>query len=143
MRVAVDCHMVGQPEAGDAGNARFHTLLTRALSETAADGDDVLALVAHTATRPLIDGAAHFVNVPAGNVPRLGWGAAKILAREQAAAAIFSYVTPLRPPCPLLVVVHDVAFRMYPQWFSARVRTLLGTLVPRSVRNAARVITVS
>ena len=143
MRVAVDCHMVGQPEAGDAGNARFHTLLTHALSGTAANGDDVLALVAHAGGRPMLDGAAHLVDIPAGNLSRLGWNAARVLARQQAAAAIFSYVTPMRAPCPLLVVVHDVTFRLYPQWFSARVRALLGTLVPRSVRNAARVITVS
>ena len=142
MRVAVDCHMVGQPEAGDAGNARFHTLLTHALANTAANGDDVLALIAHPAARPLLDGT-RLVNVPAGNVPRLAWGAAKVLAREQAAAAIFSYITPMRAPCPPLVVVHDVTFRLYPQWFSRRVRALLGTLVPRSVRHAARVVTVS
>lgn len=143
MRVAVDCHMVGQPEAGDAGNARFHALLTHALAETAADGDDVLALVAHAAAGPILDGAARLVDVPAGNVTRLGWGAARALAREQAAAAIFSYVMPMRPPCPLLLVVHDVTFRLYPQWSSTRVRALLGTMVPRSVHNAARIITVS
>ncbi len=143
MRAAVDCHMVGQPEAGDAGNARFHALLTRALAATARNGDEVLALVAHAAAGPILDGAARLVDVPAGNVARLGWGAASVLAREQARAGIFSYVTPLRAPCPLLVVVHDMTFRLHPGWFSPRVRALLGAMVPRSVRRAARVITVS
>ena len=102
-----------------------------------------MALVAHSAAGPILDDAARLVEVPTGNVARLGWGAARALAREQAAAAIFSYITPVRPPCPLLVVVHDVTFRLHPEWFSARVRALLGTLVPRSVRHSARVITVS
>jgi glycosyltransferase involved in cell wall biosynthesis len=135
--------MVGQPEAGDAGNARFHALLTKALAATGADGDEVLALVAHTAAGPILDGAARMVDVPASNFARLGWGAASTLAREQAEVGIFSYVTPLRAPCPLLVVVHDVTFRLHPEWFSPRVRALLGAMVPRSVRHAARVLTVS
>lgn len=143
MRAAVDCHMVGQPEAGDAGNARFHAQLTHALAATAAIGDDVIALVAHTAAGPILNGSARLVDVPASNFARLGWGASSSLASEQAQAGIFSYVTPLRAPCPLLVVVHDLTFRLHPGWFSPRVRALLGAMVPRSVRNAARVITVS
>ena len=143
MRVAVDCHMVGQPQAGDAGNARFHTLVTNALHQTRGDGDTVSALVSHPAARGLLDPAIGVRNVPAGNIARLTLRAAQALARDHADAAIFSYVTPLRSPCPLLVVVHDVSFKLHPDWFSYRVRALLGTLVPRAIRHAARIITVS
>ncbi|MFN2638492.1 MAG: ADP-ribosylglycohydrolase family protein, partial [Gemmatimonadaceae bacterium] len=31
MRVAIDCHMVGQPHPGDAGNARYHAALAAAI----------------------------------------------------------------------------------------------------------------
>ena len=142
MRVAVDCHMVGQPQAGDAGNARFHTLLTNALHQT-RDSDSVSALVAHPAARALLDPAIPIRDVPSGNISRLALRGPKALAADRADAAIFSYVTPLRSPCPLLVVVHDVSFKLHPEWFSRRVRMLLGTLVPRAIRHAARVITVS
>lgn len=143
MRVTVDCHMVGQPEAGDAGNARFHTLLTNALHGTRAGCDNVSALVAHTAARQLLDPAIPTRSVPAGNVARLAWSAPQALRREHADVGVFSYITPLFASCQLVVVVHDVSFRLYPEWFSRRVRALLGTLVPRSVRHAALVVTVS
>ncbi len=47
MRVVVDCHMVAQPRAGDAGNARYAAALAGALAETAGRGDAVAALVAY------------------------------------------------------------------------------------------------
>ena len=143
MRVAVDCHMVGQPQAGDAGNARFHTLVTNALHQTRSQGDSVSALVAHPAARALLDPAVPIRDVPSANIARLALRGPQALAADGADAAIFSYITPLRPPCPLLVVVHDVSFKLHPEWFSRRVRVLLGTLVPRALRHAARVITVS
>jgi glycosyltransferase involved in cell wall biosynthesis len=143
VRVAVDCHMVGQPEAGDAGNARFHTLLTNALQQTRGDGDHVSALIAHAAARALIDPAVPTHAVWEGNIARLAIAAPRALVNDRADAAIFSYITPLHAPCKLLVVVHDVSFRLHPEWFSRRVRMLLGTLVPRSVRRADLVITVS
>ncbi len=143
MRVTVDCHMVGQPEAGDAGNARFHTLLTNALQQTRGEDDSVNALIAHPAAQALLDPAVPVRDVPAGNIARLVLRAPQALASDRADAAIFSYITPLRSPCPLLVVVHDVSFKLHPEWFSARVRALLGVLVPHAVRHAARVITVS
>ena len=143
MRVCVDCHMVGQPHAGDAGNARFHTLLTHSLHLTRRPDESVSALIAHHEARALIDDAVPTIPVPAGNFARLALGAPRALRRDRANAAIFSYVTPLHAPCPLLVVVHDVSFRLHPEWFSRRVRALLGTLVPRSLRRAAKIITVS
>ena len=143
MRVAVDCHMVGQPAAGDAGNARFHTLLTAALAGAAGPDDAVLALVAHDEARTLLDARATLVEVSARNAVRLGTGMARTLAREHVDAAVFSYVTPLTSACPEVVVVHDVTFRLHPEWFSRRVTSLLGYLVPRSMRRAARIVTVS
>ena len=143
MRVCVVCHMVGQPHAGDAGNARFHMLLAHSLSLTRRPDESVSALIAHHEARALVDDAVPTIPVPAGNVTRLALGAPRALRRDRANAAIFSYVTPLRAPCPLLLVVHDVSFRLHPEWFSRRVRALLGTLVPRSMRHAAKIITVS
>ncbi len=142
MRVTVDCHMVGQPQAGDAGNARFHALITNALHATRAD-NSVSALIAHDESRARLDPQIPVVPVPAGNLMRLALRAPRALAATGADAAIFSYVTPLHAPCPLLVVVHDVSFKLHPEWFSHRVRLLLGTLVPRAMRHAARIITVS
>jgi glycosyltransferase involved in cell wall biosynthesis len=46
-------------------------------------------------------------------------------------------------PCPVVTTVHDISFRLYPQWFPARHRALLNLTVPPSMRRAARVITDS
>ena len=143
MRVAVDCHMVGQPKAGDAGNARFHTLLTNALHATRGRHDHVEALIAHAKARALLDPMIATRAVPSSNIARLAFRVPRALANGKSDAAIFSYVTPLRTPCPVAVVIHDVSFRLHPEWFSTRVRLLLGALVPRSARHAAMVITVS
>lgn len=43
--------------------------------------------------------------------------------------------------CPVVTTVHDISFRLYPQWFPAKHRILLNLTVPPSMRQAARVIT--
>jgi len=140
---AVDAHMVGQPSAGDAGNARFHTLLIQALMRTATDDDRVAALIAHEEARELIGGETPMTNVAAGNARRLCRDIPQALRDLSADAAVFSYIAPPRSPCPSVVVVHDVVFRLRPDWFSRRVRSLLNTMVPLSVRRAGAVVTVS
>ena len=143
MIAAVDAHMVGQPAAGDAGNGRFHTLLIQALGQTAADGDRVAALIAHDAARELIGPGPAYAEVSAHNGRRLAIDVPRTLREMGADAAVFSYVVPPRSPCPRVVVVHDVLFRLHPEWFSRRVRTLLNRLVPLSLRRARSIVTVS
>jgi glycosyltransferase involved in cell wall biosynthesis len=134
--------MVGQPAAGDAGNARFHTELVHALQITQDDGDDVAALIAHPAARPLL-GETRCIEVPAANVARLATAIPRALRSHRSDALVVSYIAPPRTPCPVAVVVHDITFRLHPEWFSPRVKALLGTMVPWSMRRASVIITVS
>jgi glycosyltransferase involved in cell wall biosynthesis len=53
------------------------------------------------------------------------------------------YTTPLRSPCPVVTTVHDISFRLYPEWFPRKHRLLLNLTVPASMRRARRVITDS
>ena len=46
-------------------------------------------------------------------------------------------------PCPVVTTVHDVSFRVHPEFFLPRDRWILNTLVPRSMKKAARVLTDS
>src|ERR671937_997895 len=50
---------------------------------------------------------------------------------------------PLRRPCPGVVTVHDLAFEVHGEDFSARTGWKYRTFTPRSVRSAERVICVS
>jgi glycosyltransferase involved in cell wall biosynthesis len=53
------------------------------------------------------------------------------------------YTTPLRPPCPMITTVHDISFRLYPEWFPRKHRLLLNLTVPGAMRRSRKVITVS
>jgi glycosyltransferase involved in cell wall biosynthesis len=53
------------------------------------------------------------------------------------------YTTPLRPPCPVVTTVHDISFRIFPEWFPRKHRMLLNLTVPGAMRRADRVITDS
>jgi glycosyltransferase involved in cell wall biosynthesis len=54
-----------------------------------------------------------------------------------------TYVLPPWLPCAGIVTVHDITFALHPEWFAPRVRTMLGTLVPASMRRARHVIAIS
>jgi glycosyltransferase involved in cell wall biosynthesis len=54
-----------------------------------------------------------------------------------------TYATPVWSAAPLVVTVHDICYATNPEWFSPRDVRVLSTVVPRSIRMAAHVITVS
>jgi len=65
-------------------------------------------------------------------------------AREDHADLLHTqYTVPPRSPCPVVTTVHDISFRLFPEWYTLRDRLLLNTTVPPSMRRAARVITDS
>ncbi|HZP84237.1 MAG TPA: glycosyltransferase family 1 protein, partial [Chthonomonadaceae bacterium] len=67
----------------------------------------------------------------------------RALKADHADLAHVQYTVPPRCPCPVVTTVHDISFRLYPQWFPFKHRTLLNLTVPPSMRRAARVITDS
>ena len=72
----------------------------------------------------------------------MGWPRA--LKADKIDVAHTQYNIPLLgAPCPIVTTVHDVSFRVHPDLFLPKDRKILQTLVPRSMRKAARVIAVS
>jgi glycosyltransferase involved in cell wall biosynthesis len=140
---AVDCHMVGQSAAGDAGNGRYAATLVAAMAATAAPGDGVAALVATPEGARRLGRVARTIGVPAADVPRLARAAPRALVDLDAGAAVFTYVAPVWTPCPLLLAVHDATFMTNPEWLGARARAVLRGLVPRSARKARLVLALS
>jgi len=67
----------------------------------------------------------------------------KALADDGVDLGHTQYTTPLRAPCPMVTTVHDISFRLYPEWFPRKHRMLLNLTVPGAMRRAARVITDS
>jgi glycosyltransferase involved in cell wall biosynthesis len=54
-----------------------------------------------------------------------------------------SYMLPLVKVCPSVVVVHDITFKVHPEWFSADKRFRFDDVFWREVRRAERIVTVS
>jgi glycosyltransferase involved in cell wall biosynthesis len=82
-----------------------------------------------------------FANVP--SFVRIPWLYPRLARRDELRLLHMSYVAPPRLPGPLVLSIHDVSSRVYPAFFSPRVRLLLGLLVGPGVRRAARIITIS
>ncbi len=55
------------------------------------------------------------------------------------------YTAPLRALCPypLVTTIHDISFRLHPEWFTRKDRILMNLTNPPSMRRANRVLTVS
>ena len=140
MRVMVDAHMLGHRETG---NETYVRGLLSGLAEL--DGVDVAAAVdpgfqpdgqrrSPTTWLPLST-ASNWRRL-SGDLGRLArsWGADVLHA---------TYIAPYRVPCPVVVSVHDVSFKRYPEYFSWRDRALFSSLLPGSLRRAAGVLTLS
>lgn len=53
------------------------------------------------------------------------------------------YTTPLTASCRVVTSVHDISFRLHPEWFPLKHRLLMNLTVPLSMRRAQRVLTLS
>ena len=67
----------------------------------------------------------------------------RALRQDSVDVAHTQYTTPLQSPCPMVTTVHDISFRLYPEWFPRKHRLLLNLMVPASMRRAHAVITDS
>lgn len=54
-----------------------------------------------------------------------------------------TYAAPVWAAAPLVLTVHDICYATNPEWFSPRDLRVLTTVVPRSIRQAAQIITDS
>lgn len=74
---------------------------------------------------------------------RMAWMLPRLLRRAGAHLVHTQYAVPLRCPCPAVVTVHDLSFARSPELMGWRDRRVFRAVVPRAVRRAATVLTVS
>jgi glycosyltransferase involved in cell wall biosynthesis len=137
--VVVDADVLGRERTGDETYVRN---LLRELAPLASEAG--IRLVAIT-RRPDL--------VPAGVEPfelrrrvqelRMALSLPRELRRLDAALCHTQYALPLRPPCPCVVTVHDLSFARGPALMGWKDRLVFRRVVPRAVRRAVRVLTVS
>jgi len=142
LRICLDAHMVGEQETG---NETYIINLLRGLQEIGVPGD-IMVLTTnreYLAQRVQLNQKFVPVLVPRSPLLRIPISIPKAVFRYKIDLLHVTYVAPSVQTCPTVVSVHDIAYEHFPSFFSFRDRLILSTLVPRSVRQAARVIVPS
>jgi glycosyltransferase involved in cell wall biosynthesis len=136
--VVVDADVLGRRRTGDETYVRE---LLRAFGESGASD---LRLAAVTRHPELVPDGIEPVELPArSQVLRMAVTLPRLLRRLRPALAHFQHSLPLACPSPAVVTVHDLSFERDPSVMGRRDRLIFRTVVPRSVRRAARVLAVS
>jgi glycosyltransferase involved in cell wall biosynthesis len=137
--VVVDADVLGRERTGDETYVR-NLLHELALLAPAAH----VRLAAVTRRPDLVPDGVEPVELAArSQILRMAWSLPRALRRLGADLVHTQYALPVRSPCPVVVTVHDASFAREPELMSRRDRLVFGRVVPRAVRGAARVLTVS
>jgi alpha-1,3-rhamnosyl/mannosyltransferase len=137
--VAVDADVLGRQRTGDETYVRN---LLRELASLAPEAGIRLAAVTR---RPDLvpDGIEPVELTTRPQELRMAFSLPRALRRLGADLVHTQYALPLRSPCPAVVTVHDLSFAREPGLMSRKDRFVFRHVVPRAVRGAARVLTVS
>jgi glycosyltransferase involved in cell wall biosynthesis len=135
--VVVDADVLGRRRTGDETYVRN---LLRTLPEPAAEAG--LRVAAVTRRPDLVPPGVEPVSLPSRSQEvRMAWSLPRLLRRLGASLVHTQYALPLRCPCPAVVTIHDLSFER--GLMRQRDRLVFRRVVPRAVRGAARVLTVS
>jgi glycosyltransferase involved in cell wall biosynthesis len=143
LRIGIDAHAIGERKTG---NERFIANVIPALRArcdhelflyvTTADGERVLR------ERGLERTTIRTVR-PANPLIRIPLALPMQARRDRLDVLLVQYVAGPVVPCPVVTVVHDVAFRRHPEFFSRAERMWMPRAIPATMRRAARIVTVS
>jgi glycosyltransferase involved in cell wall biosynthesis len=137
--VAVDADVLGRRRTGDETYVRN---LLRELGALAPEAG--LRIAAVTRRADLVPDGIEVVELRTGwQELRMALTLPRLLGRIGADLVHTQYALPLRSPCPAVVTVHDLSFARRPEGMSRKDRLAFRAVVPRAVRRAARVLTVS
>jgi len=137
--VAFDADVLGRQRTGDE---TYALNLLRELGPLAAEvGIRLVAVTRHPELVP--EGVEPHELRTRSQELRMGWTLPRALRTIGAAVSHTQHALPLRSPCPCVVTVHDLSFARDPSLMGWKDRTTFRLVVPRAVRNAVRVVTVS
>jgi glycosyltransferase involved in cell wall biosynthesis len=139
MKVGIDAHMVGGRETGNE-------TYVKGLVEGFKTSEEALEVIAYYVGSPWTGPSprVRFERLLAGNpFMRLGVELPARSLAERLDILHMTYGTPVWSAAPLVVTIHDICYATNPEWFSRRDLRVLRAMVPRSIKQAAHVITVS
>lgn len=137
--VVVDADVLGRQRTGDETYVRN---LLRELAPLAQEAGIRLAAV--TRRPDLVPAGVEAVELRARSQElRMAVSLARVLRRLGAGLSHTQYALPLGSSCPGVVTVHDLSFARQPELMGFKDRLVFRAVVPRAVRRAARILTVS
>ena len=137
--VVFDADVLGRRRTGDE---TYVSNLLRELGPLA--GDAGVRIVAVTRSPELVPSGVEPRLVASGiQELRMAWSLPRLLRELRADLSHTQYALPLRAPCPGVVTVHDVSFARGGDLMGRKDRAVFRLVVPRAVRGARRVLTVS
>jgi glycosyltransferase involved in cell wall biosynthesis len=137
--VAVDADVLGRRRTGD------ETYVRNLLRELGVLAPEAGVRIAAVTRRPdLVPDGIEAVELRTSSQElRMTFTLSRLLERIGADLVHTQYALPLRSPCPAIVTVHDLSFARRPELMGRKDRLVFRLAVPRAVRRAARVLTVS
>jgi glycosyltransferase involved in cell wall biosynthesis len=137
--IVVDADVLGRRRTGDETYVR--NLLTELAPLAGAAGLRIAAVTRRPDLVP--EGIEPIELMTSVQELRMGWKLPRELRRRRASLSHTQYALPPRAPCPCVVTVHDLSFANRPEVMGRKDRIVFRTVVPRAVRRAARIFTVS
>ncbi len=139
MRFAVDAHAIGRHLTG---NEVYIRSLLGAFAELDRRSE-FIAYLSEPGAERCIPERFGVRTVSSNPYKRLGWDLARQVRADKPDLIHVQYTSPLLTRVPAVVTVHDVSFVEHPEYFTPSRRQQLRLTVGRSVRRAARILTVS
>jgi glycosyltransferase involved in cell wall biosynthesis len=139
MRFAVDAHAIGRHLTGNE-------VYIRGLLGGFAEIDrrsEFIAYLSELGAERWIPERFQVRHVSANPYARLGWDLGRLIRADAPDLIHVQYTAPLLARIPIVVTVHDVSFLEHPEYFTAARRLQLRLTVGRTVKSAARILTVS
>jgi glycosyltransferase involved in cell wall biosynthesis len=137
--VVIDADVLGRQRTGD------ETYVRNLLRELAAPAEEARIRIAAVTRWPDLvpDGIEPVELTTRPQELRMAFSLPRALRRLGADLVHTQYALPLRSPCPVVVTVHDLSFARERGLMSRKDQFVFRRVVPRAVRRAARVLTVS
>jgi glycosyltransferase involved in cell wall biosynthesis len=141
LRIGIDAHVIGDRKTG---NERFMANVIPALRRI-CDHELFLYFTHPEAMHSWAASAGTHLRLlrPANPLIRIPFSLGYRAARDRLDVLFVQYTGPPVVSCPVVTVVHDVAFALHPEWFAPRERIWMRRTIPFTMRHAAAVVTVS
>jgi glycosyltransferase involved in cell wall biosynthesis len=135
--IVVDADVLGR---GRTGDETYVANVLRALAGLKGD----LRIAAITRDASLVpEGIEPLVLTAGPQELRMAWSVSRLLRRVKPRLAHFVHALPLRLECPAVLTVQDLSFERDRSLMGWKDRAVFRRVVPRSVRQAARVLAIS